>query len=608
VRVAEAVRLVIWDLDETFWKGTLTEGGIREYVTEHHDLVVTLAKRGIISSICSKNDANTVTGILEEHQIRDYFVFPSISWESKGVRVARLVEQFQLRAPTVMFIDDSPNNRAEVESVVPGIQVEDETFISRMLTDPRFKGKDDSSLSRLNQYKLLESRKRDAESFAQGNDEFLRQCDVRVYLDYDVEGQIDRAIELINRTNQLNYTKRRLPEDIEEARRALRAEMEPFSRQAGLVKVVDKYGDYGYVGFFLVESFRTQHVAGASIRTLRHFCFSCRTLGMLVEKWLYDYLGKPELRVVGEVLTDVFQEKKVDWIKLGYGGADEATDTRKEFAEFRIVGGCEANAIGVYLNAHSERVDVQGNFAAGSLFMRVNSALASLSICDRRGALFEKEALELGIPYDLAAKDYFANCPPGTVFIFSFNFDAQARPRYYHKRHGWELIFEPRGTSIVDLFRLDHAAFAEAIRESKALSDTDRKHALAVEGRMRADYTSWIPTEQQRLSAIREVIERVPFGSKMIILSDYHSVRSASGELVRQEHIETLNREIAAIASDYPYVGLIDFAQAIDNPTQIQVGGNHYDRIVYFRMAQLIIAELRNLPTKEEVARLKLAG
>jgi len=188
VRVAEAVRLVIWDLDETFWKGTLTEGGIREYVTEHHDLVVTLAKRGIISSICSKNDANTVTGILEEHQIRDYFVFPSISWESKGVRVARLVEQFQLRAPTVMFIDDSPNNRAEVESVVPGIQVEDETFISRMLTDPRFKGKDDSSLSRLNQYKLLESRKRDAESFAQGNDEFLRQCDVRVYLDYDVEG------------------------------------------------------------------------------------------------------------------------------------------------------------------------------------------------------------------------------------------------------------------------------------------------------------------------------------------------------------------------------------------------------------------------------------
>ena len=31
---AEKVRLVIWDLDETFWRGTLTEGGI-EYVQAH---------------------------------------------------------------------------------------------------------------------------------------------------------------------------------------------------------------------------------------------------------------------------------------------------------------------------------------------------------------------------------------------------------------------------------------------------------------------------------------------------------------------------------------------------------------------------------------------
>jgi len=418
--VAEAIRLVIWDLDETFWRGTLTEGGIREYVKENHDVVITLAKRGIISSICSKNDSATVLVILEQHKIKDYFVFPSISWEPKGTRVARLIEQFQLRAPAVMFIDDNPNSRAEVESTVPGIQVEDETFTSRMLMDPRFRGKDDSSLSRLNQYKLLETRKLDEDNFAEGNEEFLRQCNVRVYLEYDVDAQIDRAIELINRTNQLNYTKKRLPEDIEEARRMLRAEISPFSRQAGLIKVVDKYGDYGYVGFFVTDSFRSQYVAGASTRTLMHFCFSCRTLGMLVEKWFYDYLGKPQLRVVGEVLTDLFQEKTVDWIKLGSTSADDTAETRKEFSGFRIVGGCEAHAIGVYLNPHSEHVDVQGNFAVGGLFMRVDSAIASLSICDRRGALFEEEALRLGLPYELAAKDYFADCPPGAAFVFSF--------------------------------------------------------------------------------------------------------------------------------------------------------------------------------------------
>ncbi len=161
--MAEAVRLVVWDLDETYWKGTLTEGGIREYVQAHHDIVIELARRGIMSSICSKNDSATILKILEEKGIREYFIFPSISWEPKGMRLAQLVETVQLRAPTIMFIDDNPNNRAEAAAVVPGLQIEDENFIPRMLDDPRFKGKADGELTRLKQYKLLEERKRDEE-------------------------------------------------------------------------------------------------------------------------------------------------------------------------------------------------------------------------------------------------------------------------------------------------------------------------------------------------------------------------------------------------------------------------------------------------------------
>ena len=60
---AEPVRLVIWDLDETFWSGTLTEGGIT-YRRDFHDIVLALARRGIVSSICSKNDHERVREIL----------------------------------------------------------------------------------------------------------------------------------------------------------------------------------------------------------------------------------------------------------------------------------------------------------------------------------------------------------------------------------------------------------------------------------------------------------------------------------------------------------------------------------------------------------------
>src|SRR5271157_5831628 len=80
----EAIRLVVWDLDETFWRGTLTEGGIEEYLEDCHNLVIRLAERGILSSICSKNDHESVKQILLERKLWDYFVFPSIDWAPKG--------------------------------------------------------------------------------------------------------------------------------------------------------------------------------------------------------------------------------------------------------------------------------------------------------------------------------------------------------------------------------------------------------------------------------------------------------------------------------------------------------------------------------------------
>src|SRR5262245_31678021 len=105
--IIERVRLVIWDLDETFWRGTLTEGGV-EYLQAHHDIVVQLARRGVISSICSRNNHSQVEALLREAGLWDYFVFPSIDWTAKGPRLRALVEAVQLRPATVMFIDDNP--------------------------------------------------------------------------------------------------------------------------------------------------------------------------------------------------------------------------------------------------------------------------------------------------------------------------------------------------------------------------------------------------------------------------------------------------------------------------------------------------------------------
>jgi predicted enzyme involved in methoxymalonyl-ACP biosynthesis len=96
------VRLVIWDLDETFWHGTLTEGGIR-YNTEHHDIVVELCRRGIMNSICSRNERTAVEEILVGTEIWEYFIFPSIDWSPKADRSPKSSKRYSF-APKLLYL------------------------------------------------------------------------------------------------------------------------------------------------------------------------------------------------------------------------------------------------------------------------------------------------------------------------------------------------------------------------------------------------------------------------------------------------------------------------------------------------------------------------
>jgi FkbH-like protein len=249
-----------------------------------------------------------VRKILQETGIWDYFIFPSIDWSPKAQRIESIIDAVQLRPANVLFIDDNPMNRREAAALIPELNVASDVYIGMMLASPRFRGKDDRSLSRLAQYKLVEKRHADLLVAGKDNTDFLRASDIRVIIDPDIEANIDRAVELINRTNQLNFTKARLPEDPEAARARLIEDIGAHDCNAGLVRVLDHYGDHGYCGFYLAKGYRTLG--------LRHYCFSCRILGMGVEKWLFDKLGRPAITVNGEVLTNLFDGQRVDWINV----------------------------------------------------------------------------------------------------------------------------------------------------------------------------------------------------------------------------------------------------------------------------------------------------
>ncbi|PNH90827.1 hypothetical protein C1M56_00820 [Vibrio diazotrophicus] len=302
----QSVKLVIWDLDETFWKGTLSEEGI-EVLEENVQFVKELTARGIVNTISSKNDFEQAKEKLIEIGIWDYFVFPKISWDPKGIAVKNTLEEMGLRAANSLFIDDNHMNRNEVSSFCEGITCVHPDCIEMLKDSTYLKGKDDSNHSRLEQYKVLEKKVSTKISSGLSNVEFLRDCGIKIRFEYDVLGNIDRVFELIERTNQLNYTKKRFL--TQEEKDKFISSLEHYQNSSALIYAKDNYGDYGAVGFYQLETTFKQ-------KAFIHFLFSCRTMNMGIESYVYDYLGRPKISISEPVAYQINHYKDVDWVSV----------------------------------------------------------------------------------------------------------------------------------------------------------------------------------------------------------------------------------------------------------------------------------------------------
>jgi FkbH-like protein len=555
----EPVRLVIWDLDRTFWDGTLTEEGFT-YRRDVHDIVVTLAQRGIVSSICSKNDLEQVRPILQAEGIWEYFVLPSINWEPKGPRLAAIAEAIRLRAPTILFIDDNPANLAEARAALPGIQVADETIIPRLLDERLLRGKPDPELARLQHYRMLEQR-HSAQSGAKGdNTEFLRASDIRVSLEYDIEAHIDRAIELINRTNQLNFIKQRLPEDMEQARRALRDMLAGFRVQAGLIRVRDRYGDHGFCGFYAVST-------GGSSRVLQQFCFSCRILNMGVETWLYQRLGSPRLRVQGEVLSDPTKKQVVDWITLEPAGlGDGMLGSAPKIAHVFARGGCELNATMHYFSLVADRI--AGEFDTlrdGKRMIWQHSMFARYAI--EGIAAEQREAARILGYGDGDYGSYLAKparVDGVAIWILSFVADAGAK-LYRHKVTGVMLPLAPPAQSMEDGGKIP-------------LVDP----AIAPQIEADWDFVNDTPEGDFKYN-LRLILKQAPAGTRVFVILPKEGHLNPQGAMYWHKPRVALNKWTLEVVGDFPAVQALRITDFCAEEERLKPG-THYDRMTYFRI------------------------
>lgn len=232
-------KLIIWDLDDTFWKGTLSEGGV-EFLPEMINFIEELTLKGIMNSICSKNDFESVKNEFINKgfkRIWDLFIFPSINWLPKGERVKNIIQNMNLRAENVILIDDNISNLNEAKFYSPEIMTAHPDEIKKISEELYLVNDYDFEHTRLKQYKILEEK-----SAARGessNEEFLRASGIKICIKHDCLENLERLKKLISRTNQLNFTKFR-DENLEETIK---------NNESGYVIAEDKFGNYGIADF-----------------------------------------------------------------------------------------------------------------------------------------------------------------------------------------------------------------------------------------------------------------------------------------------------------------------------------------------------------------------
>ncbi len=574
---SEQVKLVIWDLDETFWQGTLSEGGILP-IPANIELVKALSARGIVNSICSKNEITPVLWELMRLDVWDHFIFPRIAFAPKGAMIAEIIEAAQLRAPSVLFIDDNVMNLHEALHYSPGLQIAEPDVLTGLLDDPRCKGKPDPQMERLARYKILEQKQTD-QSAGGDNTEFLRSSQIRVSFHYDVLEQFPRIHDLVNRTNQLNFTKLRWPEDEAAAFATAQEELKAiFNSHWGYVKVADRYGNYGICGFFMLRYTRA-----------RHFLFSCRSMNMGVEQFVWHKLGKPEVSISGEVSSTL--GSLPDWITVVEDvDADAAPETASSVAKpfLCLRGACDLSMMAHYLRTTFDMIEeYQYPYEGWGIHRQAREIALEEEL--KTPALQELLAKTPGI----VMKRFESAINTGEADVYVLSFSSEIFGGLQRSRStGVVLPLQAGGIADKQFFDL---SYEQAQEKNKGLRVTPAQWAF-----LQQEYEPVPFLETASMTADLDALFSKLAGKLVIVLQ----LNSRVGR--RQWYLDTyarINLIVLPVAQAHgcQIVDMAEFVRTRDDLIGPDDPGVHYSRDVYRRLAvrveELAAASARQVPT-----------
>jgi FkbH-like protein len=290
-------KLIVVDLDDTLWGGIVGEvgwenlrigghDGIGEAYADFQKALKALVRNGTVLAIASKNDEAVALEAIDKHPEmilrRPDFAAWRINWSDKAQNIVDIASELNLDPSAIVYIDDSPAERNRVRSALPSVTVpewpQDVFLYASFLTGLPYFDKVAITLEdrqRTSMY-AVDILRTDTKKGFQSIEEWLQSLQMEVSVEELSAGNLPRAAQLFNKTNQMNLTTRRLAE----------SDLLKWSMSAGnhlyVFRVSDKFGDYGLTG---ILGFAT---SGEHL-TITDYLLSCRVMGRGVEELMLSF-------------------------------------------------------------------------------------------------------------------------------------------------------------------------------------------------------------------------------------------------------------------------------------------------------------------------------
>lgn len=288
------IKCIVFDLDNTLWKGILIEDGEDNIKINQQmcNVLYGMAQRGIILGVCSKNDPSIHEKIFSiiKKDLYGQHIIPficawRINWSPKSQNIIEIAHELNIGLDTIAFLDDNEFERNEViNGTNNAVRVYNEKDIFKFLSHPEFNQLlgviNSDNDKRLKTYKENKNRNKELKEINNNVNNvnnvnnaftnFMVNSKFNLDINFAKENELNRIFELLQKTNQMNATLER--SNLENIKNWHKSNNHIIFS----VSLRDKFGDYGNVGGIVIEIYDKTAL-------IKEFAISCRAMGKMVE-------------------------------------------------------------------------------------------------------------------------------------------------------------------------------------------------------------------------------------------------------------------------------------------------------------------------------------